>query len=54
MERDVAWKKYGEQDLGELEELAANYRDFISENKTERECAATAVRLAEEQGYSPL
>ena len=54
MERDVAWKKYGEQDLGELEELAANYRDFISENKTERECAATAVRLAEEQGYRPL
>ena len=54
MERDVAWKKYDEADLEALEHLAAEYIDFISDNKTERECAASAVALAEEHGYLPL
>ena len=40
MEREVAWKKYDEASLDELEALAVDYIDFISENKTERECAA--------------
>ena len=54
MEHDVAWKKYDEADLEALEQLAAEYIDFISDNKTERECAASAVALAEEHGYLPL
>ncbi len=54
MERDVAWKKYDEQDLGKLEEIAASYIDFISENKTERECAAAAIAMAEKRGYASL
>ena len=54
MERDVAWKKYDEADLEALEHLAAEYIDFISDNKTERECAASAVALAEEHGYASL
>lgn len=54
MEHDVAWKKYDEADLEALEHLAAEYIDFISDNKTERECAATAIALAEEHGYRPL
>ncbi len=54
MEREVAWKKYDEAELSALEELAQDYIDFISENKTERECAAAAVKLAEEAGYKPL
>lgn len=54
MERDVAWKKYDEADLEALEQLAAEYIDFISDNKTERECAAAAVALAEERGYRSL
>ena len=33
MERDVAWKKYDEADLEALEHLAAEYIDFISDNK---------------------
>lgn len=54
MERDVAWKKYGEDDFAAVDALASDYIDFISENKTERECAAAAIKLAEEAGYKPL
>ena len=54
MERDVAWKKYDEAELGRLNALAADYIDFISENKTERECAAAAIELAEKVGYRSL
>lgn len=54
MEHDVAWKKYDEADLEALEHLAAEYIDFISDNKTERECARTAIALAEEHGYASL
>ncbi|MDN4469151.1 aminopeptidase [Gordonibacter sp. RACS_AR68] len=54
MEHDVAWKKYDEADLEALEQLASEYIDFISDNKTERECAAAAIALAEERGYRSL
>ena len=54
MEHEVAWKKYDEVDLEALEGLASNYIDFISENKTERRCAATAIRMAEKAGYVSL
>ena len=54
MEHDVAWKKYDEADLEALEQLTAEYIDFISDNKTERECAAAAIALAEERGYRQL
>ncbi|MBQ3106209.1 MAG: aminopeptidase, partial [Eggerthellaceae bacterium] len=54
MEREVAWRKYDDADLAALGELAADYITFISENKTERECAVAAIRLAEEHGYLPL
>ena len=54
MERDVAWKKYDEAELGRLNALAADYIDFISRNKTERECAAASIELAEKAGYRSL
>lgn len=54
MEREVAWKKYDEASLDELEALAIDYIDFISENKTERECAAAAIAAAEDAGYDSL
>ena len=54
MERANAWKKYTEQQGEELEGLAARYRGFISDNKTERECVASAVKLAEAAGYTNL
>ena len=54
MEREVAWKKYDEASLDELEALAVDYIDFISETKTERECAAAAIAAAEDAGYDSL
>ncbi len=54
MERESAWKRYDDDQLAELEQLAQGYIDFISENKTEREFAAAAIRSAEAAGYESL
>ena len=54
MEREVAWKKYDEAASAEGEALAADYINFISDNKTERECAAAAIAAAEDAGYDSL
>ena len=54
MERTSAWKKYAAEQVEELEALAGRSRGFISDNKTERECVSSAVRLAEAAGYVSL
>ena len=54
MERKNAWKDYSAEQLDQLEKLARGYITFISDNKTERECAADAIKLAEGAGYKPL
>ncbi len=54
MERPNAWKAYDEAAIAELEELCGDYRVFISENKTERECVTASVAAAREAGYISL
>lgn len=54
MERENAWKSYGDDDIAAIETLGQGYIDFISTCKTERECAAFAIALAEENGYRSL
>lgn len=54
MKHEVAWKQYKEVDIEKLERLASAYINFISENKTERECVKAAIALAEDAGYRPL
>ncbi len=54
MERPNAWKDYSPGQLDRLNELCEGYKAFISENKTERECCATAVEMAELAGYVSL
>ncbi|MBP5313550.1 MAG: aminopeptidase [Eggerthellaceae bacterium] len=54
MDREIAWKKYDESDLEALSGLADEYIEFISQNKTERECCKTAVAMAKEHGYISL
>ena len=54
MERETAWSKYDQADLECMEALAGRYIDFISDNKTERECAKAAIAQAEAAGYEPL
>lgn len=54
MDRPNAWKEYTEEQLDQLHYLCEGYKAFISENKTERECCAAAVAMAEEAGYVNL
>ena len=54
MERPVAWKKYDETQISELGAFAHDYTEFISNNKTERECVRTSIALAEAAGYRNL
>ncbi|MBM6775214.1 aminopeptidase [Olsenella profusa] len=54
MERPNAWKEYSAEQLDALHYLCEGYKSFISDNKTERECVAASVRMAEEAGYVSL
>ncbi len=54
MERPCAWKKYTPEQLIELEKICSGYKEFISENKTERLCVRTGAALAEQAGYVEL
>ena len=51
MERENAWKTYGEKEKKELNELNKGYIEFLSTGKTERECVKEIIRQAEEAGY---
>ena len=54
MEKINAWTKYSPEQTEELEALCAEYRNFLSRGKTERECAALTVEMAEACGYRNL
>lgn len=54
MERGSAWKGYTAEDREALNGLAEGYKEFITANKTERECCAAAAAAAEEAGYRSL
>jgi len=54
MERPNAWKKYDKKTLKAVENAAKGYKAYLDKGKTERECAAEAVRMAQEAGYVEL
>lgn len=54
MERENLWKTYGKKQLTELEKLSKNYRAYLDQGKTERECIAETIRMAEKAGYRNL
>ena len=54
MERPNAWKTYRKTELKKVEAVAAEYRSFIDNGKTERECAELAVAALEKAGYVSL
>ncbi|HCL02662.1 MAG TPA: aminopeptidase [Lachnoclostridium phytofermentans] len=49
-----AWLKYTDADLKKVEKLSEGYKEFISDCKTERECALEVIRQAEKEGYKDL
>lgn len=54
MAKENVWKSYTEEQCQELEVLAKNYKAFLDNGKTERECVTETIRLAEEAGYQEL
>lgn len=54
MESKNAWVNYNDKELEKLETLNKNYIDFLSQCKTERECANKVVEMAKEKGYKPI
>ena len=54
MEYEKIWKKYSQAELKKLEKLNAEYIDFLSNGKTERECVDQIVNMAEANGYVEL
>lgn len=54
MASSSAWDKYSESDINKLNSLADDYKAFISNCKTERECCDFAIREAEKLGYKSI
>ena len=54
MKKEVAWKKYSETDINKLNELANDYKKFITNNKTEREITKEVIKRVEEKGFINL
>ena len=54
MLKQCAWENYDEKQLKKLEKLSREYREFLDQGKTERECIDTIVNMIEEEGYREL
>ncbi len=54
MENKNAWKKYTAEDITALTALNEEYKAFLDNGKTERECVVQAVAMAEKAGYRNL
>ena len=51
MERKNAWEKYSEEDKKQVFSFAEEYKTFLSDCKTERECVAGFKMRAKEAGF---
>lgn len=49
-----AWNKYGKNDSIELEDLCTSYKKFLSDCKTERECVAYFIDVANKNNFKDL
>lgn len=54
MKTENAWISYQKKDLEQLEALSKDYRQFLDDGKTERECVKQIVKKAEENGYKNI
>ena len=48
MAQKNAWNKYKKDEIKELESLCKDYREFLDNGKTERECVKEIVKQAED------
>ena len=54
MEHKNVWEKYDDSQLEKVNILADNYRKFLDNGKTERECIDQIVNRIEKEGYVEL
>ncbi|SEH56096.1 MULTISPECIES: aminopeptidase [Atopobiaceae] len=54
MQRPNAWSDYSEQQLEAVQKFAGEYRQFISDNKIEREICSASIAMARQAGYRDL
>lgn len=54
MERKNAWKKYPQGKREAVFAFAEDYKKFISDCKTERECVTELIAQAREAGFEDL
>ena len=54
MEHKSAWSKYSKKELDKVFAFAKDYKEFLSNNKTERECCDYFTEEAEKNGYVNL
>ncbi|MCR5500113.1 MAG: aminopeptidase [Acetatifactor sp.] len=54
MLKKCAWDSYDEKDLKKLEKICKEYRDFLDQGKTERECVDLIVNTIEKEGYREM
>ncbi len=54
MKKENVWTKYDEEKTAQVDALAKEYRDFLDNGKTERECVDVIVNMAEAAGYREL
>lgn len=52
--RKNAYKEMSDTERREMLALADDYREFLDKGKTERECVAEAIALAEKNGFVPF
>lgn len=54
MEKRNAWNYYSPEERKRVEDISRAYCHFLDCSKTERECAAAAIKLARSRGYRNL
>ncbi len=54
MNRENCWKKYTGEQLEELNQISILYKNCLNRGKTERECVALSILMAESVGYRNL
>lgn len=54
MNKKSVWETYDSKELKKLEKLNEQYREFLDNGKTERECVDQIVNMVEEAGYKEL
>ncbi len=54
MEKKNTWETYNNKQLKEVDAFADEYREFLDEGKTERECVDYIVNAVEKKGYREL